>query len=99
MCGIAGIYSLNHPSKELIQGVTNSLAHRGPDAYGYFFTIVLPSVTGDSVLSIWIREQTSHFILEMVDTQLFSMVRYTNYQAIATELTSAGVLLRTTFGY
>lgn len=37
MCGIAGYYSPQHlfPGSEL-QGMTDALAHRGPDAAGYF---------------------------------------------------------------
>ncbi|MPR32128.1 asparagine synthase (glutamine-hydrolyzing) [Salmonirosea aquatica] len=37
MCGIAGIVGLDpKTSRELIQGMTDSLSHRGPDAVGFF---------------------------------------------------------------
>ena len=37
MCGIAGIYSANHLNSEsLIRTMTYCLAHRGPDAEGFF---------------------------------------------------------------
>jgi asparagine synthase (glutamine-hydrolysing) len=38
MCGIAGIFGLEDRSKasELIKAMANSLAHRGPDAEGFF---------------------------------------------------------------
>lgn len=37
MCGIAGYYShKNIFSKEDLEKMTNALAHRGPDSYGYF---------------------------------------------------------------
>ncbi|MCU0428444.1 MAG: asparagine synthase (glutamine-hydrolyzing) [Cytophagaceae bacterium] len=39
MCGIAGFYSTeNSFSKEDLVKMTNALAHRGPDAAGYYFT-------------------------------------------------------------
>jgi asparagine synthase (glutamine-hydrolysing) len=37
MCGITGIYSFkDSASKSLLQKMTDSLSHRGPNAYGYF---------------------------------------------------------------
>src|SRR5690349_8783707 len=40
MCGIAGFYSLNDlPAKQqLLEAMTRSLQHRGPDAEGYFLS-------------------------------------------------------------
>ncbi|MFP7753825.1 asparagine synthase (glutamine-hydrolyzing) [Thermodesulfobacteriota bacterium B35] len=39
MCGICGIYNFHGPLKEagVIQAMTNSLSHRGPDGQGFFF--------------------------------------------------------------
>ncbi len=37
MCGITGIFSFKDPaSKSLLEGMTNAIDHRGPNAYGYF---------------------------------------------------------------
>ena len=37
MCGITGIFSFKDPaSKSLLEGMTNAIKHRGPNAYGYF---------------------------------------------------------------
>tara|TARA_B100000963_G_scaffold59456_1_gene47472 strand:- start:1633 stop:3480 length:1848 start_codon:yes stop_codon:yes gene_type:complete len=36
MCGIAGFISKDYGKEELVK-MTNSLKHRGPDAFGYFF--------------------------------------------------------------
>ena len=38
MCGIAGIVHFREQSKapDLVMSMTNNLAHRGPDAYGYY---------------------------------------------------------------
>ena len=37
MCGITGIFSFKEPaSKSLLEGMTNAIDHRGPNAYGYF---------------------------------------------------------------
>ena len=36
MCGIAGFVSKDYGKEELVN-MTNSLKHRGPDAFGYFF--------------------------------------------------------------
>lgn len=41
MCGIAGLVDLvdkREPNRELVEKMTNSLAHRGPDANGFHFT-------------------------------------------------------------
>lgn len=37
MCGITGIFSFKKPaSKSLLEGMTNAISHRGPNAFGYF---------------------------------------------------------------
>jgi asparagine synthase (glutamine-hydrolysing) len=38
MCGLAGIFSFKHnnSNKSIIQKMTNAIAHRGPDAEGFF---------------------------------------------------------------
>lgn len=38
MCGIAGVvhFSKNNKAPDLVISMTNTLAHRGPDAYGYY---------------------------------------------------------------
>ena len=36
MCGITGFISKNYNKKDLVK-MTDSLNHRGPDAFGYFF--------------------------------------------------------------
>ncbi|MFN8278608.1 MAG: asparagine synthase (glutamine-hydrolyzing) [Chitinophagales bacterium] len=39
MCGIAGYYSTNGLlNRELLQAMTTVIQHRGPDAFGYFFS-------------------------------------------------------------
>lgn len=39
MCGIAGIIDFkgNRPDEDLVRGMTDTMAHRGPDDKGYFF--------------------------------------------------------------
>ena len=37
MCGIAGVFSIDNVfSQQELENATNLLAHRGPDAEGYF---------------------------------------------------------------
>jgi asparagine synthase (glutamine-hydrolysing) len=36
MCGIAGIYSKTSFDKQLIETITNTMPHRGPDAAGFY---------------------------------------------------------------
>ncbi len=37
MCGISGYYSTNNVFSETeLHAMTNAIAHRGPDAFGYF---------------------------------------------------------------
>lgn len=36
MCGIAGYVSLKKPTKKILESMTNRIAHRGPDDFGFY---------------------------------------------------------------
>ena len=53
MCGITGIFSFNEPaSKSLLEQMTDTIAHRGPNAYGYFESKDKSCILGHRRLSI-----------------------------------------------
>ncbi|MEO1050652.1 MAG: asparagine synthase (glutamine-hydrolyzing) [Bacteroidota bacterium] len=52
MCGIAGIYSNSFQVEECLKDMTNALAHRGPDAEGYYVNADKKIALGHRRLSI-----------------------------------------------
>jgi len=95
MCGIAGIFSIVTPTREEIGALTNAIAHRGPDAHGYYLNNHI--ALGHRRLSIIdldaranqpFYSQNGRFVI------VFNGEIY-NYKSIASELIKAGVVLRT----
>ena len=96
MCGIAGIVSSKESDKQIIRNMTTALAHRGPDASGYY----------DSH-----RVQLGHRRLSIIDldaranqpfqsqsgrhVMVYNGEIY-NFKSIAARLQQEGVSLRTT---
>ncbi len=37
MCGISGIISKNKIEKDIIEPMTDTIIHRGPDGFGYYY--------------------------------------------------------------
>ncbi|MFT5620716.1 MAG: asparagine synthase (glutamine-hydrolyzing) [Bacteroidia bacterium] len=53
MCGITGIFSFKEPaSKSLLEGMTEAISHRGPNAFGYFESKDGKCVLGHRRLSV-----------------------------------------------
>jgi asparagine synthase (glutamine-hydrolysing) len=96
MCGIAGIFSSNTPTRNQIELMTDAIKHRGPDASGYF-------TDGHAALG---HRRLSIIDLDARSNQPFTSRngRYVmiyngeiyNYKKIADELVQSGVSLRTT---
>jgi asparagine synthase (glutamine-hydrolysing) len=96
MCGIAGIFSTTQPSSETIRKMTSSLAHRGPDADGYFVND--HAALGHRRLSVLDLDERSHqpfFSHNRRYVTVFNGEIY-NFRKIAEELHAAGVALKTT---
>lgn len=87
MCGISGFFSsTNKFSKTDLVNMTNSLAHRGPDAHGYFIDEQVG--LGHRRLSIIDLSETANQPMYSANNR-FTMVyngEVYNYQEIATEL-------------
>jgi asparagine synthase (glutamine-hydrolysing) len=96
MCGIAGILSLKEVHREEIELMTNSIAHRGPDAEGYF-------VDGNvafghkrlSIVDLDPRSNQPFFSKDKRFIIVFNGEIY-NFKTIADELVQQGITLRTT---
>jgi asparagine synthase (glutamine-hydrolysing) len=94
MCGIAGIISKN-PSRQEIKLMTDLLAHRGPDAEGFFVneTVAL----GHRRLSIIDLDSRSNQPFVSKDGRYVMVYNgeIYNFKKTARELTDAGISLRT----
>ena len=96
MCGIAGIFAKQSPSPEEISLITKSIAHRGPDAQGYY--VHSRVALGHRRLSIIDLEARANQPLYSHNGRyviVFNGEIY-NYRDIARELTQLGIELRTT---
>ena len=96
MCGIAGIFSVNTVGSDEIRVMTESIHHRGPDAFGYFEK---PGIAlGHRRLSILDLDARSNQPLSSSEgryTIVYNGEIY-NFKEVASELRSKGVSLRTT---
>jgi asparagine synthase (glutamine-hydrolysing) len=95
MCGITGIFSNRADNKVSIVGITDRIAHRGPDAHGYF--VEKKIALGHRRLSIIdldaranqpFTSQNGRYVV------VFNGEIY-NYKSLANELRLAGVTLVT----
>jgi asparagine synthase (glutamine-hydrolysing) len=96
MCGIAGVLSRSAVSREDIESMTQVLAHRGPDAHGYYMRDGvalghrrLSIIDLDARANQPFHSRNGRFVI------VFNGEIY-NYQSLAAELVSVGVSLRTT---
>src|SRR5258708_3365165 len=96
MCGIAGIVSLKSPSQSDIVAMTKALAHRGPDAEGYFIKDKV--ALGHRRLSIIdldprsnqpFYSQNGRYVI-VYNGEIF------NFKKIAEDISAQGVILKTT---
>jgi asparagine synthase (glutamine-hydrolysing) len=96
MCGIAGIFSKTQPSQNEISAMTNAIAHRGPDADGYYVNNqVALGHRRLAVIDLDARANQPYYSQNRRYVIIFNGEIY-NYRALAVELTNAGVELRTT---
>jgi len=95
MCGIAGIFSANTPSKEDITAVTEAIQHRGPDANGYYVNNqVAFGHRRLSIIDLDARANQPFYSQDRRFVIVYNGEIY-NYQSIAKELAQAGIILRT----
>lgn len=96
MCGIAGIFSKNEIAPGTLELMTDALAHRGPDANGYFYEKrVALGHRRLSVIDLDARSNQPFFSNHSKYVIVFNGEIY-NYKKIASRLLEAGVSLRTT---
>ncbi|HEY3402708.1 MAG TPA: asparagine synthase (glutamine-hydrolyzing) [Ohtaekwangia sp.] len=96
MCGIAGIFSNDRPGQGDIQRMTESLAHRGPDAFGYFHHEYV--ALGHRRLSILDLDARSNQPFHSRDKRyvlIFNGEIY-NFRQLADALLQRGIKLNTT---
>ncbi len=96
MCGITGFFSNVLPPAEVIKNMTDALAHRGPDANGYYQSNNV--ALGHRRLSIIDLDVRSNQPFSSQDGRYVIVYNgeIYNYRIIAKELVNAGVILRTT---
>ncbi len=95
MCGIAGIFSHDRPEQEVIKNMTDVLAHRGPDANGYYFSdTVALGHRRLSIIDLDPRSNQPFYSQNGRYVIVFNGEIY-NYEKIASDLTNEGISLRT----
>lgn len=96
MCGIAGIISSQVSDKQIIRNMTTALAHRGPDASGYFDS---PHVQLGhrrlSIIDLNSRANQPFYSQSKRYVIVFNGEIY-NFKSIASRLQQEGVALHTT---
>lgn len=96
MCGISGIVSKTPPKRSDIESMTHAIAHRGPDADGYFVNSHV--ALGHKRLSIIDLDARSNQPFQSQDGRY--IIAYNgeiyNFKDIARDLVAQGVTLRTT---
>ena len=96
MCGIAGFFSTEPSDTSIIEIITNSLAHRGPDASGcYKNNLVALGHRRLSIIDLDARANQPFYSGNGRYVMVYNGEIY-NYQAIASELQQEGVSLKTT---
>lgn len=95
MCGIAGIVSRNQPQQETIHAMTSALAHRGPDADGYY--LQGPVALGHRRLSIIDLDSRSNqpFFSQNKRYVIVYNGEIYNFKTVAAELQAEGFQQRT----
>jgi len=96
MCGIAGIISLKEIQREEIELMTDSIAHRGPDAKGYYVgSNVALGHRRLSIIDLDARSNQPFFSKDKRYVIVFNGEIY-NFKKIAEELAQHGIALHTT---
>jgi asparagine synthase (glutamine-hydrolysing) len=96
MCGIAGIFSKEITQREVIESMADALAHRGPDAQGYYQNNHL--ALGHrrlSIIDLDARSNQPFFSQDGRYVMVYNGEIY-NFQTVAKDLAGAGIVLRTT---
>jgi asparagine synthase (glutamine-hydrolysing) len=96
MCGITGIFSMERQGPNVLENMTDALAHRGPDAHGYFCKDSIS--LGHRRLSIIDLDARANQPFLSQDGRyviVFNGEIY-NFKKIASDLSEAGITLRTT---
>ncbi|HTJ49811.1 MAG TPA: asparagine synthase (glutamine-hydrolyzing) [Cyclobacteriaceae bacterium] len=96
MCGIAGIVSLKEVQQEEIKLMTDSIAHRGPDAKGYYLNnSIALGHRRLSIIDLDARSNQPFFSKDNRYVIVFNGEIY-NFKKIAEELAQHAIALHTT---
>ncbi len=96
MCGITGTFSQGAEQPEVIENMTDAVAHRGPDAKGYFHgNHVALGHRRLSIIDLDPRSNQPFFSRDSRYVVVYNGEIY-NFKKIAKELIDSGVSLRTT---
>ncbi|PSM52606.1 asparagine synthase (glutamine-hydrolyzing) [Campylobacter blaseri] len=89
MCGITGIISKNKLNKKVIEAMTKTLIHRGPDGFGYYYGKNF--IFGHRRLSIIDISEAGHQPMEYIDRYVITYNgEIYNYIEIKNELEANG---------
>jgi asparagine synthase (glutamine-hydrolysing) len=96
MCGITGIFSPETSHLSAIEGMTDALVHRGPDAHGYYRgNRVALGHRRLSIIDLDARSNQPFFSQDGRYVMVYNGEIF-NYKKVAEELVATGVVLLTT---